>query len=129
MRTQGLVLVGTAVFMAVIAAIYWFTSYEPTGSILLAVTIGLGVIPGAFLLRASRRSGDLPEDRDDADPDDAAGDIGWFAASSVWPVVLAGGAAMFGIGLVFGVWAGIPGALLIVSAFVGGTLESRSQHE
>jgi hypothetical protein len=35
---------------------------------------------------------------------------------------------MTGIGLVFGVWAGLPGVILIGVAFVGAVLESRGQH-
>ena len=128
MKTQGLVFVGTAVFMAVIGLIYWFTSYEASGTTMLGLTLGIGLIPGVALLRWSRRSRMLPGDRADADPDDMDGALGSFPESSVWPVVLAAGAAMTGIGLVFGVWASLPGALLILVAFVGGVLESRGQH-
>jgi hypothetical protein len=45
----------------------------------------------------------------------------------VWPLVLAIGAATTGIGLVFGVWAALPGTVVLVLAFIGGSLESRSQ--
>ncbi len=128
MRVQGLIFAGTAVFMVTIGAIYWFTSYEPAGTVMLGLCIGLGVIPGVALLWWSRRSPVLPEDRADAVPDDGAGRIGSFPESSAWPIVLAAGAAMTAAGLVFGVWAAIPGMVLVLLAFVGGALESRSQH-
>jgi hypothetical protein len=125
---QALVFVGTGSFLAVIGAIYWFTSYEPAGTVLLVLGLGLGVIPGAFLLYRTASTPVLAEDRDDADPADGAGSLGTFPASSVWPVVFAGGAALTGIGLVFGAWAALPGLLTVTIAFVGATLESRGTH-
>ena len=125
MRTEGLIFVGVAVFMAVIGTIYWFTSYEDAGTTLLATTLGLGLIPGGFLLYRTRRMASRPEDRPDATPGEGAGEVGTFPATSIWPLVLAGGATFAGIGLVFGLWAAIPGLLLIGLAFVGGALESR----
>ncbi|HVM68057.1 MAG TPA: cytochrome c oxidase subunit 4 [Acidimicrobiales bacterium] len=127
MKEQGLIFVATAAFMVTIGLIYWFTSYEPTGTVLLLLCVGLGVIPGSYLLWRSRRAPALPEDRPDANPDDLAGRVGSFPESSVWPLVIAAGAAMTGVGLVFGVWAGLPGVVVLATAFVGATLESRGQ--
>jgi hypothetical protein len=127
MKEQGLVFVATAAFMVTIGLIYWFTSYEPTGTVLLLLCVGLGVIPGSYLLWRARRSPALPEDRPDADPDELAGRVGSFPESSVWPFVLAIGAAITGVGLVFGVWAMLPGIVILGVAFVGGSLESRAQ--
>ena len=125
MRVQALVFVGTGAFLALIGAIYWFSSYEPAGTVLLVLGLGLGVIPGAYLLWRTASAPALAEDRADADPGDGAGPLGTFPASSVWPVVLAGGVALTGVGLVFGVWAALPGLIFVVVAFVGATLESR----
>jgi hypothetical protein len=127
-RVQALIFVGTGSFLAIIGAIYWFTSYEPAGTVLLVLGLGLGVIPGGFLLYRTASTPALAEDRDDADPADGAGSLGTFPASSVWPVVFAGGAALTGIGLVFGAWAALPGLLTVTIAFVGATLESRGTH-
>jgi Cytochrome c oxidase subunit IV len=128
MRVEGLVFGFVAVFMAVLGIIYWFTSYEPTGTVLLALASGIGAIPGAFFLWHGTRMDARPEDRPDADPEDGAGVVGQFLESSVWPFVLAGGAALAGVGLVFGLWASLPGVALLTIAFVGASLESRSTH-
>jgi len=125
---QGLVFVGTGLFLALIGGIYWFTSYDPAGTVPLVLGLGLGVIPGAFLLWRAGAGPALAEDRADADPGDGAGPVGTFPASSVWPIVLAGGAALSGVGLVFGLWSALPGVMLLLVAFVGATLESRGSH-
>jgi cytochrome c oxidase subunit IV len=127
MKEQGLVFVATAAFLVTIGLIYWFTSYEPSGTVLLLLCVGLGVIPGTYLLQRSRRAPALPEDRPDASPDELAGRIGSFPESSVWPFVLAIGAAITGVGLVFGIWATVPGVVVLGVAFVGASLESRAQ--
>jgi hypothetical protein len=127
-KIQGIAFLATAAFMGVIGAVYWFTSYEPTGTMLLALAAVLALIPGAFLTWKAVRSEPGPSDREDAEPDEAAGTIGSFPESSVWPVVLAAGTALAVVGLVFGLWAGVPGAVIVVVAFVGAVLESRGEH-
>lgn len=128
MKTEGLIFAGITAFTAVLGGIYWLTSYEWAGAVLLAFTIGLGVIPGAFLLFHARRSGPGPDSDPDADVQDGAGVVGSFPESSIWPVVIAAGAALAGVGLVFGAWSALPGVILLSVAFVGGALESRSAH-
>jgi hypothetical protein len=128
MRTEAFTFLGVAAFTAVIGLIYWIASGEPTGTVLLGVTAAFGALPGVYLYRQSRRMAPRPSDRRDASPADGAGSVGEFPESSIWPFVLAGGVALTGIGLVFGLWSTLPGVLLLVLAFVGGTLESRSSH-
>ena len=125
MKLAGLVLVGTAAFLVGIGAIYWFTSYEDAGTTLLVLALGLGFIPGAYLLTRSSR---LPQDQPDADPErDGTGVVGLFPERSIWPFTLAAGAAFTGVGLVFGLWAALPGIGLMLVAFVAVCLESRPQ--
>ena len=125
MRLEAFAFLSVAAMSAVLGAIYWFTSYEPAGTTLLGFTVVLGLLPGIYLLRGSRQMAPRPSDRPDADPDDGAGPIGSFPEASVWPFVLAAGAALAGIGLVFGLWSSLPGLVLLTLGFVGATLESR----
>ncbi|MGH9164963.1 MAG: aa3-type cytochrome oxidase subunit IV [Acidimicrobiales bacterium] len=127
MRIEGRIFAGTATFFALITAVYWFTSYERTGAILLLLTAGLGLLPGAWLLWWSRRMAPRPEDRGDAAMADGSGDVGSFPSSSGWPVVLAAGAVLAANGLAFGIWPAIPGAVLLAVAATGATLASRRQ--
>lgn len=125
MKTEGAVLVGIGTFFAVIAAIYWFTSYEDAGSVLLLLAAGLGAIPGAWLMLISRRSPPRLEDQDDADVTAGAGAVGTFPESSMWPLVFALGLALAGVGFVFGVWFALPGLPLAIAGLVGGIAEGR----
>ncbi|MDQ6928258.1 MAG: cytochrome c oxidase subunit 4 [Actinomycetota bacterium] len=125
MKTEGAIFVGIASFFTVVAAIYWFTSYEPAGSVLLLLTAGLGAIPGAWLILAARRTPPRLEDQEDADPADGAGPVGTFPESSVWPLVFALGLALAGVGFVFGIWFALPGLPLAVAGIVGGIAEGR----
>jgi hypothetical protein len=128
MKVEAYTFLSVAAVMAILGLIYWFTSYEPTGTTLLGVAAVFGLLPGIYLLRQSRRIEPRPEDRTDAKGAEGAGVVGSFPESSVWPFVLAGGVALTGVGLVFGLWASAPGVLLLGIAFVGASLESRSTH-
>jgi hypothetical protein len=114
MRDAAFALIGVSLFIVGLGIIYWFTSYEPSGTVLLCAAIGLAVIPGLFLLRHAPSS-DISSDH-----------VGLFPESSVWPLVLALGAVGSGIGLVFGLWTALPGVVLLGVGLVGGILQSRA---
>ena len=125
MRTEGLVFLGTAAFFSVITAVYWFASYESAGSTMLLLTVGLGLLPGAWLLWWSRRMAPRPEDRADASQADGAGTVGAFPGPTAWPVILATGAVLAANGIAFGIWPAVPGVALMVIAACGAVVSSR----
>ncbi len=129
MKTEGYVFAGLGAFFVVITTIYWFTSYEDAGSTLLLTTVGLGAIPGAWLIWISRRHPPRLEDRSDATIAEGAGRIGSFPESSVWPLGFAGGLSLVALGLVFGVWLAIPGLLVMLISIIGAILEGRRGSE
>src|ERR1700730_13619698 len=93
------------VFLAVIGAIYWFTSYEDAGTTLLVVgALAYLLLAGYLYLQSRRLGGRRPEDREVAAPADSRGPVGFFPAASVWPVALGLGVALGALGLVFGPW-------------------------
>jgi hypothetical protein len=79
-----------------------------------------------WLLVQSRKVGLRAEDRPDASPADGAGDLGFFPSLSVWPVVIGAGAVVIANGLVFGVWLGLAGGLLLTIGLVGYAVEASS---
>lgn len=125
MRVEGLVFAGTAAFFAAVTALYWFTSHDETGSTLLALTVGLGALPGAWLLWWSRRMDPRPEDRADGTIAEGAGPVGAFPGPTGWPVTIGAGAVLAANGLAFGIWPAVPGAVLIVLGAAGAVLSGR----
>lgn len=125
MRTEGLVFAGTAAFFAVVTTLYWFTSYEEAGTTMLLLTVGLGLIPGVWLLWWSRRMAPRPEDRADADIEDGAGTVGRFPGPTAWPATLALGAVLAANGMAFGIWPALPGFVLVFIAASGAIMSGR----
>ena len=68
----------------------------------------------------SRRIEPRPEDREDAEISDGAGEMGFFSPGSYWPIAMAGSVALAGVAMAFfHVWLiVIAGVLILVT--VGG---------
>jgi hypothetical protein len=124
-RIEALFLIGIAVFFGMVGVVYWFWSYEQGGTMMLAGTTLLGLLPGSYYLWWSHRMKPRPEDRTDASVEDGSGVIGSFPNSSIWPFVLGMGLFLIVLSLVFGIWLLAPGFTLVISAGVGVTVESR----
>ncbi len=74
-------------FFLLAAIVYKFLSpNEVVGITALSLTAGLTLIVGTFLRFVSRRLEEpRPEDNDDAEVSDGAGDVGFFSPGSYWP--------------------------------------------
>jgi hypothetical protein len=127
MSTEWKLFAGAAVFFAVTATVYWFTSYEEAGSVMLALAVGALALIAVYLHVQSRRTGVRPEDRVDGDTVDATGDIGYFPSSSIWPFAMATGVVVFANAFVFGVWLAIFGGLLFLIAVLGYAMEAQGK--
>lgn len=92
------------------------------------VTLGLTGIFGAFLgfyigrVHAAQ-GGELPEDRLDANIDDGDAELGFFSPWSWWPIMLAGSAALFALGLAVGFWICFIAIAFVLISLVGWTYE------
>ncbi|MCL4446171.1 MAG: cytochrome c oxidase subunit 4 [Actinobacteria bacterium] len=125
MKFESLILLGIGIFFGIIAVIYWFTSYEDAGTMMLVGSFLLGLLPGSYYFFWHRRMSARPEDRDDASIADGAGVVQSFPGSSIWPFVLGMGAFVSVLSFVFGIWLILPGAGVIITALIGVTAESR----
>jgi len=119
MKTEWRLFGGIALFLAVIVPVYaWWTDYslgqvDWVGSTALVLSTMLCAMCGAYFWFVSRRIDLRPEDREDGEIADAAGEIGFFSPGSYWPFGIALFATAAGIGMVFWmVW-------LIVTGMVG----------
>ncbi|MBM9476065.1 cytochrome c oxidase subunit 4 [Nakamurella flavida] len=123
MLVETWMFLGLTGFFLIAAIIYavlqWST--EPVGVVALFLTFGLTLIIGTFLRFSSRRLDEArPEDNDDADIADGAGDIGFFSPGSYWPLALAASAAFTAIALAFFlIWMLVIGIGLLLLAVAG----------
>lgn len=125
MKVEGTVLLVWSAFFATAAIVYWFWSYEQSGTAMLAGTALLGFLPGSYYLWWSRRMRPRPEDDPQAERKEGAGVVGTFPSSSVWPFVLGMSAASVGLSLVFGFWTALLGFIVAIGAILGIIRESR----
>lgn len=104
MRTSGRLFAFLAVFFALLSVVYWFLSKDPAGTTALVFTGALGFLVAFYLLFTAKRVEPLPEDDDEGEIADGAGVQGFYSPHSWWPLPVAAGAAVIGLGLVFVMW-------------------------
>jgi hypothetical protein len=123
MKVEGLLFAILALFFLVTAGIYWLLSRDPTGFTCLVLSGGMAFIIGYYVLFTARRMDDRPEDREDAEIAEAAGEVGFFAPHSWWPIALAAAFALTTLGLVFGPFLVVIGFLALLVAASGFLME------
>ncbi|WP_280464867.1 cytochrome c oxidase subunit 4 [Nocardia brasiliensis] len=94
-------------FFAITAVIYGYftgqsrTGVEWAGTTAIVLTAGLSLIIGTYFRFVARRLDLRPEDYEDAEIVDGAGDLGFFSPGSFWPILLAGAGSITALGLAF----------------------------
>jgi hypothetical protein len=125
MKVEWRLFAGAAAFLLLTGSIYWFVTYEDAGTTMLLMgLLAVGMIGAWLFLQSRKLDGPRPEDRADADPGDGAGPIGSFPVASVWPFVLGWGAVVAANALVFGVWLGVTGLLIVAVGVIGFAVEA-----
>lgn len=125
MKVESYFLLFISVFGAFTALLYWFLSYETSGTTMLAAVCLLGFLPGTYYLWWSRRMGRRAEDDPNAKREDGAGVVGAFPSTSIWPFVLGMGLFLVALALVFGTWSAVLGIVVVLFAIFGVIAESR----
>jgi hypothetical protein len=118
-------------FFFPVAFIYgWLTHWsEWVGILGILLLGGLAGMIGSYLGVTARRVGVRPEDRDDAEVHEGAGEQGHFSPWSWWPLVLGGSAATAVLGIAVGWWIFFIGAGIGIVALIGWVFEySRGDH-
>jgi hypothetical protein len=139
MRAQANIFWVLAVFFFVADAGYtvWsllsseFNKVEWTGTLGIGLAGIMAVFLGFYMNRAHyAQTGELPEDRLDANIDDGDTEIGFFNPYSWWPIVLAAGCTLCFLGLAVGFWIVFIGAAITTVALVGWVYENyRGQYQ
>lgn len=117
---------GLTIFLAVIGVGYTVltarsrTGIEWVGATGLILSAGLCLIVGAYMRFVARRVSTLPEDYEDAEVSDGAGELGFFSPHSLWPALMAGSIFITGMGAAFwNWWVLIAGAVFLVVTICG----------
>lgn len=116
------------VFFIIIAVIYAvFTGLDSrrtewVGVVAILLAGGLVFIIGTYFRFVARRIDTRPEDYDEAEISDGAGDLGFFSPHSWWPVLMAFSLGFFAIGfalwLIFLIVFGVIFALIAIAGLV-----------
>lgn len=114
---------GMAIFYAILAAVYWTLSSEIIGTAALTLSTGLAVLIAFYFWYTNKRVGLQPQDKDDGEIYEGAGELGFFSPGSWWPLAVAASSIVVGLGLILGWWLTAIGIGLLVSSVIGFTFE------
>jgi hypothetical protein len=115
-------------FLFLAGGVYaWWTWYvyrqiEVVGTVALALSGLLCAMCGGYFAFVARRIDPRPEDRDNAEIADGAGEIGFFSPGSYWPFGLALSAVVTGLGLVYPLWWLVAAGIVALLLTTGGLL-------
>ena len=88
-----------AVVYAVLTAMFATGGIEWAGVTALVMTSGLTLITGTFFRFVARRLDTRPEDYEDAEISDGAGELGFYSPHSWWPLFIALSASVTAVGV------------------------------
>ena len=112
-----------AVFYAFVAGVYWYFSRDVVGTTALALTGALAFLVAFYSLYTAKRVYPRPEDRLDAEVDEADPEYGFFSPNSWWPLVLGFSTMVIVFGLIFAVWLIVLGVFILLIALIGWMFE------
>lgn len=119
MKVESLIFIVVAVFFVLVTPLYWFVSKDPTGTTALTLTFGLAAMIAFYFTLLSRRIGPRPEDRQDGEIEELAGEYGFYSPHSWWPLACAASAAVVFTGMIFEWFIVIIGVALATISVIG----------
>lgn len=124
MKTSWILFVGLSIFYAILTVLYWQLGGEAVGITAIALSAGLALIVGFYLWFTDRRLGNLlPEDNQQGEIADSAGEIGFFSPHSWWPLPVALSASALALGLIIGWWLVLLALGALIISIMGLVLE------
>jgi hypothetical protein len=116
-----------AAFFVLAAILYgWLTALFATGgeewagTTALALTGGLAMITATYFRFIARRLDTRPEDYEGAEISDGAGELGFFAPHSWWPILVALSGSVAAVGIALWLpWLIVAGVVFILSSVAG----------
>lgn len=112
----------------VMAAVYWFTSYEPAGSAMLLGGALFAVVTSSYYAVKLRGVQDETMADEWPTPTEPPRHEGLYLPhTSIWAVGIGVGAAITLAGIPIGWWVCLPGAALLVHSVIGFATQSRDR--
>ena len=127
MKAEARVFLAVTAFFVLIGVVYWFTSYEDAGSVMLAASALMGVIAGGAIMLLSRGAPARPEDDPEATLAEGAGTVDVFPTQSIWPFAVGLSAAVAASGFAFGAWLVLIGTGALAVSLICWILEARRE--
>ncbi|MEU4322705.1 cytochrome c oxidase subunit 4 [Nocardia fluminea] len=126
MRIEARIFELLTAFFILVGIVYGFftaqsrTGIEWAGTTAIVLTAGLSLIIGTYFRFVARRIDLRPEDYEEAEIVDGAGDLGFFSPGSFWPILLAAAGSVTALGLAFfQFWLIGLGVVLVLAAAAG----------
>lgn len=119
LKLEGGLFLGGTIFFLVVTVAYGLVARDPFGMTALAFLSLLALLIGYYLIYTGRRVGIRPEDRLDAEIEEADPDYGFFSPHSGWPIFIGFSTMVIAFGWVFAMWMMIFGVFLLMAAVVG----------
>ncbi|MBM3689087.1 MAG: cytochrome c oxidase subunit 4 [Actinobacteria bacterium] len=123
MRLTGWLFALGAVFFLGIAGIYFYFSRDEIGTTALVMTGALAFLIAFYLLYTSKRLDTLPEDRANAEIDEADPEYGFYSPHSWWPLPVGFAAMLVALGFIFTAWLVVLGMCVLLIALIGWLFE------
>lgn len=108
------------VLYGTLTAIYAYGGIEWAGTTALVLTTGLTLIAGTFFRFVARRLDTRPEDYEDAEVSDGAGELGFYSPGSWWPLLIALSASVAAVAVALWLpWLIAAGAVFVLASAAG----------
>jgi hypothetical protein len=112
-----------AIFFLIVGALYYIFSRDEIGTTALVMTGGLSILVAFYILYTDKRLDGLPEDRANADIDEADPEYGFYSPHSWWPLPVGLAAMLIALGFIFAAWLVVLGIVFIMISLVGWLFE------
>ena len=112
-----------AIFFLVVGGIYFYLSRDEIGTTALVMTGGLAFLVAFYILYTNKRLGGLPEDRANANIDEADPEYGFYSPHSWWPLPVGFAAMLIALGFIFAAWLVVLGVTALMVAIIGWLFE------
>jgi hypothetical protein len=104
MKMETWIFTMSTAFFALVTPAYWFIAGDPTGTSALVMTTLLAALIAFYLGFHASRMDPRPEDRQDGEIADGAGELGFFPPYSWWPLWCGLTLATMVFGMAMGAW-------------------------